>query len=269
MNEGITFGEKHAKETIEYFVKENLDKYFQADQRTSTYSSLYVYNTKDAFVPEMDDLVRLHKLIRERKVFTILEFGVGFSTIVMADAILKNKLDFERLENNKPDIRNTNKFKIFTNDTSEKWIESTKKQLPENLLELIEFKKINAHIDTFNGRLCHFCDDLPSIVPDFIYLDGPYKFDVKGSINGLNVNSVDVTPIAADILLMEPILLPGTFVLIDGRTNNARFLKNNLQREWEYIYDSVGDVSTFELIEQPLGKYNKIQLEYCLNKSYS
>jgi len=121
---------------------------------------------------------------------------------------------------------------------------------------------------TRNGRLCHFCNDLPSIIPDFVYLDGPYKFDVKGSINGLNVNSVDVTPVSADLLLMEPILLPGTFVLIDGRTNNARFLKNNFQRDWEYIHDSNGDVNTFELIEEPLGTHNKIQLEFCLGKTY-
>ena len=30
---------------------------------------------------------------------------------------------------------------------------------------------------------------------------------------------------AADLLLMESILLPGTFILVDGRTNNARFLE--------------------------------------------
>ena len=39
------------------------------------------------------------------------------------------------------------------------------------------------------------------------------------------------TVMAADLLLMESILLPGTFILVDGRTNNTRFLKNNFQKK--------------------------------------
>lgn len=130
--------------------------------------------------------------------------------------------EIEKLENEKPDIRNMNKFKIFTVDTSEKWIENTKKMLPDELSDFVEFQKSSVHIDTFKGRLCHFYNNLPNIIPDFVYLDGPYKFDVQGSVNGLSFNSADVTPIAVDLLLMEPILLPGTFVIVDGRTNNAR-----------------------------------------------
>ena len=61
---------------------------------------------------------------------------------------------------------------------------------------------------------------------------------------------------AADILLMESILLPGTFILVDGRTNNARFLNNNLQRNFEMSWDKDGDVTSFELKEERLGKYN-------------
>mgnify|MGYP000067699812 CR=1 FL=1 len=61
---------------------------------------------------------------------------------------------------------------------------------------------------------------------------------------------------AADILLMESILLPGTFILVDGRTNNARFLNNNLQRNFEMSWDKDGDVTCFELKEERLGKYN-------------
>lgn len=61
---------------------------------------------------------------------------------------------------------------------------------------------------------------------------------------------------AADLLLMESILLPGTFILVDGRTNNARFLKNNFQRNFEMSWDKDGDVTSFELQEERLGKYN-------------
>lgn len=64
------------------------------------------------------------------------------------------------------------------------------------------------------------------------------------------------TVMAADLLLMESILLPGTFILVDGRTNNARFLKNNFQRNFEMSWDKDGDVTSFELQEERLGKYN-------------
>jgi len=67
---------------------------------------------------------------------------------------------------------------------------------------------------------------------------------------------------AGDLLLMEPILLPGTFVLIDGRTNNARFLKNNLKRDYQITWDQEGDVTTFELTEERLGKYNLLGKDF-------
>jgi hypothetical protein len=61
---------------------------------------------------------------------------------------------------------------------------------------------------------------------------------------------------SADLLVMEPILLPGTFVLIDGRTNNARFLERNFQRNWTMVHDREGDITSFELVEDRLGPYN-------------
>jgi hypothetical protein len=54
-------------------------------------------NNKDAFAPELDDLTRLHYLIISRKVTTILEFGVGKSTLVFNDALIKNKKNIQIL----------------------------------------------------------------------------------------------------------------------------------------------------------------------------
>ena len=41
--------------------------------------------------PEIDDLYFLHKTITERKVSTVLEFGIGYSTVIMANALNHNK----------------------------------------------------------------------------------------------------------------------------------------------------------------------------------
>jgi len=268
MDENLVFGDKYSDDVIDYFKKEGLFNYFSVDDRRKQYAtSADVFKHKGAFVPEMDDLVRLHKLIRQRKVFTVLEFGVGYSTIVMADAIVKNKKDFDALHE-KPDIRNDHKFKIFSLDTSSEWVENTKKILPLELTEYIQFETSDVHIGTFNDRICHYFDKLPNIIPDFVYVDGPFKSHIQGSFNGLNFVPMDFTPISADLLLMEPVMLPGTLVVLDGRTNNARFLKNNFQRNWNYNFDSKSDVNIFELVEEPLGPYNETQLNYCLGTHY-
>ncbi len=61
---------------------------------------------------------------------------------------------------------------------------------------------------------------------------------------------------SGDLLLTESTFLPGTFIIVDGRTNNARFLERNFTRNYETKYDGEGDVTTFELVEERLGKYN-------------
>jgi len=84
---------------------------------------------------------------------------------------------------------------------------------------------------------------------------------VQGSINGMSFQCDERTVMSGDLLLMEPILLPGTLILIDGRTNNARFLQRNFQRNWNMVHDSKGDVTTFELVEGRLGPYNILGLD--------
>ena len=73
---------------------------------------------------------------------------------------------------------------------------------------------------------------------------------------------------SADILSIEHFLVPGTLIVTDGRTANARFLKTNLQRDWYYCHDQEADQHYFELVEEPLGIYNKRQIDFCLGLSY-
>ena len=49
---------------------------------------------------------------------------------------------------------------------------------------------------------------------------------------------------------------------------NARFLKANLQRNWQYNYVMEFDQHFFELKEKPLGRFNKAQIEYCLGENW-
>jgi hypothetical protein len=240
-----------------YWKEEELDQYFpQAETEDKRGVFDGVSGQLDKPIPvDKSDLVRIHRLIRSRKSFTVLEFGLGYSTLIIADALMKNKLDWEALPN-PPAVRNRYMFQCFSVDSSEKWLERTRKKLPEKLQAFIQLQYSRVEIGTFNGQLCHYYKNLPDIVPDFIYLDGPDPQTVEGSINGLTFQCMERTVMSGDLLLMEPIFLPGTFILIDGRTNNARFLKNNFRRNYRFHWDKAGDVSTFELMEEQLGKYN-------------
>ena len=242
----------------EYLIQEGLNQYINLDAYADFNEGAFDAvsgKLNIPFPPVAEDLARLHRLIRKRKAFTVLEFGSGLSTIVMADALSKNKVDFLALEE-KPELRNRFMFQIFSVESDNQWIENSKSKFPKHLIEHVNFHYSEVKINTFNGKICHFYENLPDIVPDFIYIDGPNPKDVKGSVNGMTFKCDERTVMAADLLLMESILLPGTFILIDGRTNNARFLKNNFQRNFEMRWDKDGDVTSFELQEEKLGKYN-------------
>jgi len=242
----------------EYLIQEGLNQYINLDTNADFKEGAFDAvsgKLNIPFPPVAEDLARLHRLIRKRKVFTVLEFGSGLSTIVMADALSKNKADFLALEE-KPETRNRFMFQSFSVESDKQWIERSQSNFPKHLMEHVIFHYSEIKIDTFNGRICHFYDNLPDIVPDFIYLDGPNPKDVKGNVNGMTFQCDERTVMSADLLLMESILLPGTFILVDGRTNNARFLKNNFQRNFQMSWDKDGDVTSFELQEERLGKFN-------------
>jgi hypothetical protein len=109
----------------------------------------------------------------------------------------------------------------------------------------------------FNNRICSEYKKLPIINPDFIYLDGPNPFSVKGKINSFNMSHKELMPMSCDILKIEHFLIPGTIILVDGRTANARFLRSNFQRNWMHKEDLKNDQHIFLLNEKPLGLINK------------
>ena len=217
------------------------------------------------FSEELDDLIRLHYLVTSRKVSTILEIGVGKSTIVFDDAIENNKVNYQDyVENN---LRRSNAFECHSLDNNEKWINETKKLNP--FIKNVIFHYSPCRVTTINNnQICTLYDELPNICPDLIYLDAPDQFSPIGNVRGISTNSPDRLPMSADILSFEHFLLPGTLIVIDGRTANARFLKSNLQRNWEYHYSIEFDQHFFELKEMPLGIYNQRQIEFCLGSDW-
>lgn len=225
-----------------------------------TLDSLDSGNESTAIPPQYADLARLHFLIRSRKVFKIMEFGLGYSTIVMADALRKNHEDWESLPE-KPSISGPADFQLHCVDTSEYWIGNTKKKIPDELKKYVTFHFSNVQIGTFQDRVCHYYDTLPDISPDFIYLDGPDPSAVQGSLSGITFSENRIV-VAGDLLRIEPILFPGTLILVDGRSANVRFLSSHFYRNWEITSDKNSDVTIFVLDEPALGTKQSTVLEY-------
>lgn len=223
-------------------------------------------DNNEAFPVELDDLARLHYLITSRKVTTVLEFGVGKSTKAIGHALDINKKAYARFV--KENLRRSNPFELHSVDCMKEWIDACLKTIPAEFEELVNIHYCPLEMGEFNGRLCTYYDQLPNICPDFIYLDAPDQFSAQGDVRGLTTAHPDRMPMAADILTIEHFLAPGTLILVDGRTANARFLKCNLQRNWRYHYEEEFDQHYFELFEPPLGRINKKQIEFSLKSSF-
>lgn len=246
------------EELDQYIKQEQLDKIIDFDQNKDFVEGVYDAvsgQMKIPFPPVKQDLVQLHKLIREKHFFTILEFGIGYSTLVMADALLKNQADFEKLTP-QPPIRNRFKFQLFSVDTSEYWIKKVSSELPDHLKDRIHISYSDVKIGTYQDQLCSYYQQIPDIIPDFIYLDGPNPKDVKGDIHGMSFQCDERTVMSGDLLLMETTFFPGTHILIDGRVNNVRFLERNFKRSFVKKWYKDMDLTLFELDEDRLGKYN-------------
>lgn len=246
-----------ADDIADYWRAEGLARYFALYEDKGRSDPFHATSgkAKQAFAPQLADLVRLHRLVRSRMAATVLEFGVGFSTVIVADALQKNEADFAALKE-KPRLRNSKPFHLYAVDASRHWIAETRKRIPAGLSKRVTLSHSGVEAGTYRDQLCHYYKRLPNVVPDFIYLDGPSPKDVKGSVRGLDFSIDERTVMAADILLMESTLLPGAFIIVDGRVNNARFLERNFKRNFVHSYSAADDITTFTLDEPPLGRHS-------------
>jgi len=257
----------------DYVIKNKLDSIFNIKNygnfEKKTERSIYESvdpNNRVPISPELDDLSRLHFLATTRKAITILEFGVGYSTLVLADALYRNKQKYHEYVSK--NLRYSNPFELHCVDADQHFLKITEEKIPEHLKEIIHLHHSKVVMGKFNDRICTYYEKLPNIRPDLIYLDAPHQFSAEGSINGITTAHPDRMPMTADILTIEHFLQPGTLILIDGRTANARFLKTNFQRDWIYEHDSISDVNIFELDEDPLGVFNEKSLNFA-SKTFS
>lgn len=215
----------------------------------------------EVFAPDCADLARLHALVTHRRMLNVLEFGSGYSTQVIAHALKQNS---ERYLKNVQGIRRANPFKIISLESENKYANEVELQLEKNgLQKFVDVHLVEGEQTTFNGQICGRYKKIPPICPDLIYIDGPMPMSYRNSTSQyMNLNHSELTNITCDLLLIEPMLLPGVVVIVDGMTNNARFLSRNLKRNW-LVHESLEDDLTIMVLdEKPVGVHHIRQLNF-------
>ena len=223
----------------------------------------YLSSDKHTFHPDLIDLYRIHQFIILNKRLTVLEFGTGWSSLIIQHALNLNKSKFS---NESLKLKKKNQFELFVIDNEKKFLNISKKRSERFFSNKKSIKKnffySECFMTEFNGKFASHYKNLPLCNPDFIYVDGPSPFTVKNELNGFTTNHSDLMPMSCDILKLEHFLCPGSIILTDGRTANARFLEANLQRNWKYFHDIKNDQNLFYLDEVPLGEINKKQINF-------
>ena len=222
------------------------------------------------YMPELYDLYNLYQYVLLNKRTTILEFGSGWSTLIFSLALKELRDKFYK---DVKLLRRNNLFELFVVENEIKYLNITKKRIHKINKDLniknpikIKYHFSDVEMTTFNSRICTQYKKLPLCNPDFVYLDGPDQFNVKGDINAISTRHKDMMPMVCDILKFEYFYTPGTMIVCDGRASNAKFLRDHFNRKWKYLYDKKNDQHVFVLCDPILGKFNKMQLEFYKKK---
>ncbi len=176
----------------------------------------------DAFAPDWADLWFLYRAVRERRPQTVLEFGSGCSTLALALALRDNHVSTQ------------SSGRLLSIDSVEFWAETNRKAMPAELRGFHQILHRPVRCCTHQGTPCFRHLNLPDVRPDLVYLDGP-----------------ELTPecrVAVDVLDLEERFPPGLLLIVDGRWENAMFLKRNLRGRYRFEYRTLYQNSTFELL---------------------
>lgn len=211
---------------------------------------------RSPMAPVLDDLESLYRIVDLTNRTTVLEFGCGWSTLVLAAAMKKQHEKLGGLGS----FRRNNPYQVWSLDDQKEFVDVAKERIPLNLQEYVFFEVAPVQMVEWNGRYATQYQRLPLINPDFIYIDAPEQFQTSGELCGWSTRHKDLMPMSCDVLKIEHFLTPKTIIVVDGRGANARFIKSNLQRNWKYKYCETRDQHFFLLEEPPLGKYSNAMI---------
>lgn len=215
--------------------------------------------------PDLNDLYYLYQFIILNKRTTVLEFGCGYSSLIMHFALKENERKYGPI---KPFERCEFPYHLFSVDNQKKYIKIAKSRILKYSVKKpkVNFFYSKAKMVLFNSNFAVEYCKLPKVNPDFIYLDAPNQWGAQGDVNNFNTAHPDMMPMSCDIIKFENYLTPGTIIVADGRVANSLFLKNNFKRNWIFKIDRERDQCYFYLNDPYLGTHNKKQLEFYKKK---
>jgi len=160
-----------------------------------------------ALAPHGGDLWFLYRLVRDRKPQLIFELGSGCSTVILAQALYDNThKDGERAG------------RIISLDGKADWASVTQGTLPEHLAAQCEIRYVPAVEEDRGSDLGFHYEHLPDGTPDFLYVDGPALQPGR--------------KICFDALYLEARFRPNFFMVVDGRYNTVRYLREHLTKTY-------------------------------------
>jgi hypothetical protein len=177
----------------------------------------------DAIPPSDFDLWTLWGLIRSSRPDYVLEFGVGCSTYVIAEALHRNGSGI-----------------VHSVDANDRWIAEIEGRIPSHLRGRIKLHCSELSKMQIEGSPCHVYKTVPQIPIDFIYLDAPDTRDIPGWT---------LKPIAADPVVLEPRFRTGFQMMVDKRPANVAFLRRHLTRQYRIRTDDIFRNTLFSLKE--------------------
>jgi predicted O-methyltransferase YrrM len=156
-----------------------------------------------ALRPDYSDLLFLYRLVRERRPTTLLEFGSGCSTAVLATA-----------------LRDNHHGHLWSVEGDEQWARATEEALPEVLQPFVTVVH-SLVLEDDRDVLGWSYERIPPIDPDFVYLDGPPHTPER--------------KVAFDVLDIESRFRPGFVLVVDGRGRNAYYLRDHLTGTYRFV----------------------------------
>ena len=218
----------------------------------------------NTYPPLIEDLWSLYENIVKRRVVSILEYGSGWSTLVLALALEHNKKIYGDLVSS--EIRHPNPFHLMTVDSSRSFSKIAVRRAEEYTTTEIVSVVSKSKLVEIESQICNVFTNVPPFTADFVYIDGPDSSQVKGTIRGFHPRFGDRErkygmPMTADLIGLEFFLWPGSTIVVDGRGANANFLRKILKRDWQYSYNSFTNQHFFDLVEPSWGKYSQKLLE--------
>ena len=117
------------------------------------------------------------QVTRRRRPRVVFEFGSGYSTLVLAEALRRNSKEKQPVY-------------LYSFETKPSWAERTRHGITDGLESVCEIRDCGVEVCTLEGDKAYVHTNVPDVVPDMIYLDGP-------GCGGADIQG------AADILRLE------------------------------------------------------------------